>query len=254
MTPYEIVAICLSAIAILIPIVQWAWKKWVQKPILNYHPNGTARLLFNQSGSYLQIDGVYEAVNKPISVKNISVCVKRQRDNATLNLTWSTFISPVVQRVAGNAVQTNETAHPFRIEANSIMCAFTEFADAFNSYAKTFKTKTEVLFDKIPKICKESQDFNEAFKKYKKLSEYTNAKSFVESEFFWEIGKYDVIIQTRYDKKTIDYVLEFSVGQADYQQINQNIDESLTSPLKDVYGMMRNYQFVDVELKEKQGK
>ena len=149
MTSYEIVAICLSSIAILIPIVQWGWKKWVQKPILNYHPNGTARLLFNQSGSYLQIDGVYEAVNKPISVKNISVCVKRQRDNETLNLTWSTFISPVVQRVAGNAVQTNETAHPFRIEANSIMCAFTEFADAFNSYAKTFKTKTDVLFQNI---------------------------------------------------------------------------------------------------------
>ena len=60
MTPYEIVAICLSSIAIIIPIAQWAWKRWVQKPILNYHPNGTARLLFNQSGSYLQIDGVYD--------------------------------------------------------------------------------------------------------------------------------------------------------------------------------------------------
>lgn len=251
MTPYEIVAICLSSIAIIIPIAQWAWKRWAQKPILNYHPNGTARLLFNQSGSYLQIDGVYEAINKPISVKNISVCVKRQRDNETLNLTWSTFISPVIQRVAGNAVQTNETAHPFRIEANSIMCAFTEFADAFNSYAKTFKTKTEVLFNNIPNICKEAQNYNEALQKYQTLSEYTSAKSFVESEFFWEIGKYDVVIQARYDKKTINYLFEFSVGQADYQQINQNIDESLISPLKDAHGIMRNYQFVDVELKEK---
>lgn len=131
------------------------------------------------------------------------------------------------------------------------MCAFTEFADAFNSYAKTFKTKTEVLFNNIPNICKEAQNYNEALQKYQTLSEYTSAKSFVESEFFWEIGKYDVVIQARYDKKTINYLFEFSVGQADYQQINQNIDESLISPLKDAHGIMRNYQFVDVELKEK---
>ena len=252
MTPYEIVAICLSAIAIIIPIIQWAWKKWIQKSKLNYHPNGTARLLFNQSGSYLQINGVYEAINKPISVKNISVSVKRQKDNESLNLTWSTFISPVVQRMGDNSVQTNETAHPFRIEANSITCVFTEFADAFNSYEKTFKTKTYALFQNIPDICKNAMDYSLALPKYQSLSEYNNAKSFVENEFFWNIGKYDVVIQARYENKTIDYVFEFSVGEADYQQISQNINESLISPLKDAYGMLRNYQFVDVELKEKQ--
>ena len=131
------------------------------------------------------------------------------------------------------------------------MCAFTEFADAFNSYTKTFKTKTDVLFQNIPYICKEAKNYNEALQKYQTLSEYTNAKSFVESEFFWEIGKYDVVIQARHGKQTTNYVFEFSIGQADYQQINQNIDESLISPLKDAYGMIRNYQFVDVELKEK---
>lgn len=251
MSPYEIVAICLSSIAILIPIIQWAWKKWIQKPILKYHPNGTAHLLFNQSGSYLQIDGVYEAINTPISVKNISVSIKRQIDGEMLNLTWYTFISPVVQRLGGNAIQTNETAHPFRIEANSIMCVFTEFSDAFNSYAKTFKTKTEILFQNILRFQNEGLDFNSALQAFQSLPEYSEAKKFVEKEFFWEIGKYDVTIQARYENKKIEYAFEFSVGQADYQQISQNISESLNSPLKDAYGIMRNYQAIDVELKDK---
>ena len=58
MTPYEIVAICLSSIAILIPFIQWAWKKWICKAKLNYYPTGQAYLYFNHSGSYLRIDGV----------------------------------------------------------------------------------------------------------------------------------------------------------------------------------------------------
>lgn len=254
MSPYEIVAICLSTIAIIIPIVQWAWKKWVQKPILNYFPNGTVRLLFNQSGSYLQIDGVYEALNKPISVKNIRVFVKRQKDGKMLNLSWFTFVSPVVQRVGTNAIQSNETAHPFRIEANSIMCAFTEFADAFNSYAKTFQQKTDCLFQHIPEYTKQNLDYSTAITKFQSTQEYSNAKTFVEKEFFWEIGKYDVTVQTRYEKKIVNYIFEFSIGQADYQQMSQNITESLVSPLKDAYGMLRSYQFIDVELKEKQEK
>ena len=58
-------------------------------------------------------------------------------------------------------------------------------------------------------------------------------------------------IQARYENKKIEYAFEFSVGQADYQQISQNISESLNSPLKDAYGIMRNYQAIDVELKDK---
>ena len=58
MTFYELLAVILAAIAIIIPIVQAIWKKWFKKEKLNYISNGKAKLLFNQSGSYLQIDGV----------------------------------------------------------------------------------------------------------------------------------------------------------------------------------------------------
>ena len=106
MTFYELLAVILAAIAIIIPIVQAIWKKWFKKEKLNYISNGKAKLLFNQSGSYLQIDGVYEAINKPISVKKVAVQINRQKDDAKLNLLWSSFRSPVYQNIAGNALQT----------------------------------------------------------------------------------------------------------------------------------------------------
>ncbi len=57
-----------------------------------------------------------EAINKPISVKKVTVQINRQKDDAKLNLLWSSFRSPVYQNIAGNALQTTETtAHPFEL-------------------------------------------------------------------------------------------------------------------------------------------
>ena len=111
-TIYELFALILSIIAILIPIIQWAWKKWVIKPVLYHLPTGRAYLFINRSGSYIQIEGVFEAKNKPISVKNVALKVLRVKDDKVLNLRWSTFTSPMSQRMGGNYSSITETAHP----------------------------------------------------------------------------------------------------------------------------------------------
>lgn len=250
MTFYELLAIILAAIAIMVPIVQVIWKKWIQKAQLNYISNGKVRLLFNQSGSYLQIDGVYEAINKPISVKKVSIQVNRERNNDKLNLSWSTFRSPVYQNIAGNSLQTTETAHPFRIEADSIMCAFIEFADNFDSFWKTFNQETKVLFESISQIRKYYREYSDALNKYKSSEEYKRVKSIIEKDFFWNIGQYKIELTTFYKKKSAKYYFTFSVNESDYKKLISNIDESLISPLKDSFQIMRNYQWADVELKE----
>lgn len=250
MTFYELLAIILAAIAIVIPIVQVIWKKWIQKPQLNYISNGKARLLFNQSGSYLQVDGVYEAINKPVSVKKVSIQVNCEKNNDRLNLSWSTFRSPVYQNIAGNALQTTETAHPFRIDANSIMCAFIEFADNFDSFGKTFNQETKNLFKSISQIQKEYVEYSEALSKYQSSAEYKRVKSIIEKDFFWNIGQYNIELTTFYENKSVKYTFTFSISETDYKKLISNIDESLISPLKDTYMIMRNYQWADVELKE----
>ena len=250
MTFYELLAIILSAIAIIIPVAQWIWKKWIQKAQLNYISNGKARLLFNQSGSYLQIDGVYEAINKPISVKKVSIQVSREKNNDKLNLSWSSFRSPVYQNIAGNALQTTETAHPFRIDADSIMCAFIEFADNFDSFGKTFDQETKILFKSISQIRKDNDEYSEALSKYQSSEEYKRVKLIIEKDFFWNIGQYNIELTTFYENKSVKYSYLFSISENDYKKLISNLDESLISPLKDKYMIMRNYQWADVELKE----
>lgn len=94
MTSYEMLAVVLSIIAILIPIIQMVWKKWIIQEKLNFLSTGTAFLYFNQSGSYLRIDGVYESVHKPVSIKQLPLKLPDQKDDRKLNLQWSSFISP----------------------------------------------------------------------------------------------------------------------------------------------------------------
>lgn len=251
MTSYEFVAIILAAVAIIIPIMQAVWKRWIVAPKLNFLPTGRVTLFFNQSGSYLRVDGVYEAQNKPIAVKNISVKVTRKKDDQKLNLSWSSFISPVTQSVVGNHLQTTESAHPFRIEADSIMSAFTEFGDSFDSFGKTFRSNTSTLFKQIPSIRTANNTYEEALQQYKSSSDYTTARSRLEKEFFWEIGKYSLEIITDYGKKSKIFQYDISVGEYEHDRLAENIDEALLSPLKSAYGVAWDYHAAYVELRSK---
>jgi len=253
MSLYEVIAILLSGIAILIPIIQWIWKRWVVKTKLYFNPTGRAMLFFNQSGSYIRIDGVYEAECKPTTVKKIAVKVARQKDEQKQNLTWSSFISPVSQNMVGNYLQTTEAAHPFRIEADSVSCAFTEFSDPFDSFGKVFRNCTSALFSKIPAIQMSCENYIDAVKAYTSLPEYTSAKQLLESEFFWKIGKYSVEIYVVYGKKEKHFPYTVTVGEYEYEQLKANIDESLLSPLKRNYNVQWDYHTAIVELQCNKG-
>ena len=251
MTAYEFLAIILAAVAIIIPIVQMIWKKWILQTKLNFYPTGRSLLFFNQSGSYIRIDGVYEAVHKSISVKKIGIRVIRQKDEVKLNLSWSSFISPINQNMIGTYVKTTEAAHPFRIESDSIMCTFTEFGDPFDAYGKNFKLNTDVLFNEIPKIKKEYPDYNQASAIYIQKKEYSDARNFLEKDLFWEIGKYTVEIDVEYNNTNKKFIYEISVGENDFKGLSSNLDEALLSPLKSAYGIQWNYYTAIVELGNK---
>ena len=246
MTPYEIVAICLSAVAILISLTQWFWKKFIIKSQLKFYPNGKMKLFFNQSGSYVRLDGVFEALKAPISIKKLTLKIIRKKDSQELNLDWSVFISPVNQNLMGTFVQNNETAHPFRIEADSIMCAFTEFANIYDSN-KVFMEKAKAVFDLLPTL-EQIQNYDKAFDKYTTSEEYKLARLEVSKEFFWEIGKYDVILTAEHSNKRSQFKYGLSVNEHDYRLLTTNICESLITPLKNMFSVPLNYQSVNSEL------
>lgn len=250
-TIYELIALILSAVAILIPIVQGIWKHFITKAKLSYLPTGRAFLFINQSGSYIQTEGVFEAERKPVSIKNCTVKIIRRKDSKALNLRWSSFTSPVNQRMLGNYTSTVEIAHPFRIEADSIACAFIEFGDFSNAPYRTLQPFINALKDEIQTMNVGALQYNQAKTQYISSEAYKRAEHALEKEMVWEIGKYDLIMEAEYGKSSVCFMYEFSVSESDVEILMHNFYEMLLIPLYDAYKMPCNFKTVQVELCEK---
>lgn len=253
MTVYEKWALVLSVVAILIPIIQWAWKKWIVQPKLNHYHTGYAYLFINQSGSYIKVESVYEALNKPISIKHISAKVEREHDHCQRNYVWSAFTSPTNLQFVGNSAFSNEIAHPFRIEADHIYCAFTEFADKDNSAYRSFSNFVDKLTNEAKHIGSPQVSYNDAFKQYATTEAYKEAKTELMNELFWKIGTYILSITAEYGKTKKTFSFVFEVSQEQTKQLQHNIDETLAAPLKRLYGVPFNMQAVQAKLDSKDG-
>lgn len=248
-TIYELLALCLSLIAILIPIVQWWWKKSVIKPKLKHYPTGRVYLFNNKSGSYIQFQGVFEALQKPISIRNIKLKIVRQKDDKALNLAWSMLMSPVNQQIVGAYSTVSEIAHPFRIEADSVACAFIEFADFYEASAKTLRPYFERLEEAIHTIDVSNKCYNEAYKEFVTLDEYKDIKSAMEKEMFWIISEYEMILEVEYAEEKVSFNYNFSVSNENMEDMKHNMEETITSSLKNMYNIPVNGKLIQVQVK-----
>ena len=247
-TVLSIIAICVS---ILIPFVQWVYKKWIATAIVKFYPTGQATLFFNQSGSYIRINGVIESERSSTTIKKMSIVLTRKRDDRKLNLTWSYLISPVNASMLGNYVQSTEAAHPFRVEADSVACAFVEYSDPSDSSGIKIR---KICSDLMPSLTQAAQNhtYDEAISVFCKSHEYIDAKSSMLSDFFWEIGKYAVDVVVEYgsqNKRTFSY--NFSVTEQNYTDLYSNMDESLIAMLKKHYDVPWAFKSPLVEIIEK---
>lgn len=250
MTKYETWAIILSIVAILIPIIQWIWNKWIVKPILKFFPTGRAYLFVNKSGSYIRVEGVYEALKKPISIKNISLKAVRKKDDVALNLRWSTFLNPANQQILGAVASVSEIAHPFRIDADNVVCAFTEFTDFYRASEKTLQPYFDAIIDDLNQLNFVGKTYADALKEYCELESFKNAREALNKEFFWLVGKYSIILFAKYGKKEKEFRYKFDVNMDNYLELVHNIDEVLLFYIKNIYKVACDFKTVQVELIE----
>lgn len=255
MSKYEKLSIVLSIIAIVIPtivipILKYFHNKFFKSTKLKHYINGRASLYFNLSGSYIEIDGVYEAQRNSTFIKKVTLQITRSTDNQKMNLQWSTFISPVNQRLLGNYSSTFETAHPFRIENDSITCAFVEYADADGSANRTLNPLHVNLAKTVEELFQTSTTLDEAKEKYVATNEYISLKNEAMGFFYWKIGKYTVELQTKYENKLATFKYEFEVNETTNSDLIFNFEEMLLTPLYNRYGLPTNKKAVLVELRE----
>ena len=249
-TIYEILALVLSLIAILVPLFKCLWNALFVKAELKFIPNKKMLVFFNRSGAYVRIDGAYEALNKSITIRNGKVQIIRE-DNTVLNLDWSVFVSPAWQNFSGSIASSNEYAHPFRLEANSLICAFVEYADPFN--------KGNILWQKIEsklnpialKLKKEYESFDEALKEIKNSPDFIQAYRDLQATFFWQAGEYNLSIENQYESEKANFKYSFTLQQYDIDKLNSNIDKVLVSILSEKYNIPTGCETPTVDLKEK---
>lgn len=251
-TTYEIIAIILSILALVIPALKWVYDRFLKRLKIDFLPSGMITLLHNKSGSYITLGGVYEAKNKATTVKEISAKVIRKSDNATLSLLWSTFPSPIVRSVAGNYETAFETAHPFKVEADTLAPAFVEFSN-------TTSNMTEVSDDILRPVVNASTAILSqaniavwaADTAVKSLREYNTAKLALNDFFFWKADTYELVLTKVHSKGSFDKKYEFHLSADESNSLRSNIDNLLVIHVANHFRLSLQMKSVRKEFKEK---
>ena len=252
MTAYEFIAILLSSLALLIPIVRWFFDRYIKKLEINFLPSGMITLYHNKSGSYLNLGGVYEAKNKSTTIREISAKVIRLSDSAVLPLIWSSFPSPVYRKIAGNIETSFETAHPFKVEAETLVPAFIEFA---NKAGNIDGTSNEILYPLLnassPILSQPGLPIIEIDRRVKALPEFGEAKLNLCDLFFWKPGKYQLTITAVHTSGSFDKTYEFDLTDDESKFIKGNIDNLLVAHIAEQYKLFLPMRTITKAYKEK---
>ena len=246
MTTYELIAIILSILALVIPALKWLYDKFLKRLEIDFLPSGMITLLHNRSGSYITLGGVYEAKNKSTTVKEISAKV-----NATLSLLWSVFPSPVFRSVAGNYETTFETAHPFKVEADTLAPAFVEFS---NTASNMTEVSDGILFPVVKASTAILSQANitvlAADTAVKSLPEYNTAKLALNDFFFWKADIYELVLTTVHSKGTFDKKYVFQLLADESSSLRSNIDNLLVIHVANHFGLSLQMKSVRKEFEE----
>lgn len=228
MTTYELIAIILSVLALVIPALKWVYDKFIKRLKIDFLPSGMITLYHNRSGSYISLGGVYEAKNKSTTIKEISARVIRKSDNATLSLMWSVFPSPVFRSVAGNYETTFETAHPFKVEADTLAPAFVEFSNVTSNMDEVSDGILRPIVDASMSILAQPNiAVPVADTAVKSLSEYNAAKLALNDHFFWKTDAYELVLTTVHSEGTFDKKYGFQLSADESNSLRSNIDNLL---------------------------
>lgn len=229
---YEFLAIILAILALVIPFFKWLYNEKVKRVKVDFLPSGMITLYYNRSGSYISLGGVFEARNKAAIVKEITAKVIRGSDSAALALLWSSFSSPIVKKIAGTMERSFETAHPFRIDKDSLYPVFVEFQHANVNADEVFiKLAMPALNVANSFASQVNADYSSAVYQTKSTKEYHDACLALNDYFFWKCDSYRLIMTTKYEDSTIEKEYVFSISDEESRKLRTNLDALLIEPI-----------------------
>lgn len=235
---YETIAI---ATAVLIPFLQFIYRKFFCSPKLNYFANKNMWLYFNYSGPQICISGVYEVKGKPVIIRNISLKLLNGKSEVLSEMAWDATISPVLEtnvthNTGNSSVHITEMPHPFKVQTDDVTCANLIFKD------EQISKKLSKVFLELQELAHEikqhshTADYESAYSLYTQNAKYLDAKTYIESIFLWKTGIYDIEITTTYQQKEFVCKYRFQIKDEDKQPLFENIQHVLDYSLLITYG------------------
>ena len=236
-TAYELVALLVSIIwPIVLMVVTWVYDKYVKKLKFDFIPSGMITLYFDNNGSYFTLGGVYEAEHKSATVQNITALVERESDKAVLNLRWSTFSPPKVRIIAGNVEMESETAHPFKVESDTLFPVLVGFENANENICEKFSNLLQPIHNAVTYMVTQQHLSPEQINvQVRQISNVDRVKQGLNDDFFWRSGVYHVKLATKYNNLTLNKKCTFTLSEVESNRIRNNIDTLLIEPMARYY-------------------
>lgn len=233
-TTYELIAILISIVALIMPIIVWIIKNIFLKTRIKLYPTNQLKLLYNESGSYINIDFSLECKNKSAVIKNIETEIIRECDNKKLELIQSTFKSPAYAMIGNNFVSNNECAHPIKIDVDELRCIFLEEAQKDGEIINRLKN----IHDNKMNNFENFDNYVETVKKFKEKESYNQMYAKLYEELFWKKSKYKMKIVIMYNQKE-KFVKEFvfEIDEKESKLFEENVEKALICRIGNIYGI-----------------
>lgn len=231
-TSYELLAIILAVLALAIPLIKWIYENCCKRLAIDFLPSNVITLFFNRSGAYVTLGGVYETKNKPAVIKKVSVKVIRMSDHAELSLIWSTFPSPVYRRIAGNFETSFETAHAFKVEADTLTPAYIEFENERENVEDSISQILLPVRDaSLPILNNGNNTIFESDRQLRLTQQFQSAKLNLNELFFWKRGAYNLVLRTQYNDVDFSKSYSFDITEEESNRLRKNIDYLLVDSI-----------------------
>lgn len=245
-TIYECFALIISVFALILPGLITAWKYFFVKTKLKIYPTNQIKLLYNESGSYINIDFSIECKNKSTVIKNIETEIIRKADNKKLELTQTTFRSPSYAVVGNQWVTNNEIAHPMKIDKDELKCIFVEEGQ---KNGETINKLKEIHENKMNNFTF-SNNYENDIKIFKSKPDYTRTYSVLFEELFWKKSDYVMTIIISYgDYSKFKKTFEFEIDEDEEMLFVENVEKALNCRIGNAYNIKTIFYFGNKDYK-----
>ena len=70
----------------------------------------------------------------------------------------------------------------------------------------------------------------------------------MEQELFWTIGKYEMLLEVKYNTKVTKFQYNFNVSKENAVELENNIEETIAATLKQFYGIPLDCKVIQVQI------